>query len=111
MTATKQEALAALHNRATRYELAAIKGEQRLLVSYTAQRSRQGMLHACRNRAEHIIRVAQVSPDTLLMFQRIGTGQGYKALMGDWAIQFTGRTQREAIMNGELPWIAEVARG
>lgn len=26
--------------------------------------------------------------------------------MGDWTIRFTGRTQREAILTGELPFYA-----
>ncbi len=29
------------------------------------------------------------------------------AKIGDWSIKFTGRTQREAVISGELPFIGD----
>jgi len=34
--------------------------------------------------------------------------QGEEAAIGEWGIAWSGRTQREAIINGELPWFGSV---
>ena len=97
--------LARLTNRGTYYELAAILGDQRRLVAYTQRRSRSGMLAACRNRA--VLLIALTGAENLQFGKRTVDG----ATMGDWQIRFTGRTERDAIMEGELPYIgaAQVA--
>ncbi len=52
---TTEQKLAALHNRATRYELAAVNGDRRILVAYTSRQGRMGILKACQGRADAMI--------------------------------------------------------
>ncbi len=85
---------------ATLYELAAIKGEDRVLLSYCAL-SRTCLLAAVRKRAEFVCALTGAREITF------GKHAADGAAMGEWAIRFTGRTEREAITHGELPWILD----
>jgi len=101
---TRTERLARLQNRGTYYELAAVRGEQRRLIAYTQRRSRRGMLAACRNRA--VLVIALTGAEELQFGKRAEDG----ATLGAWQVRFTGRTERDAIMEGELPFIGEMAK-
>lgn len=100
---TTQEKLQRIHGYVTRYELAAVKGEHRILIGYIVRTSRQGMLDACRKYGSQLVDVLQVHPEQLLVFNR--TIQAFE--LGDWSIRLTGRTQRTAIIEGELPFIVD----
>lgn len=102
---TTQQKLESIHNRATRYELAAIMGERRVLIAYTGRRSRHGLLEACRKRGPQVVALTCPSGEELLNFDKKASNG---ATIGQWAIRFTGRTQRDAIMEGELPYVADV---
>jgi hypothetical protein len=89
--------LTRLQNRATLYELAAIHPDgRRILIAYCGRRSRHGLLDACRGHAAAL--VALTGDKTIGFAPRAAGG----ATMGDWSIRFTGRTERDAIMEGEL---------
>ena len=96
--------LARLYNRATCYELAAINVERRVLIAYCGRRSRSGLLAACRNRGALVI--ALTGSENIEFGKRASDG----ATMGPWQIRFTGRTERDAIMEGELEYIGSVAQ-
>lgn len=108
---TTQEKLQRIHGYATRYELAVCNlkrplGHQNILVSYIVRTSRQGMLDACRKYGPQLVDVCQVSGDQVMIFKRI-PGHGYNIELGDWTIRLTGRTQRTAIIESELPFIMD----
>ncbi len=104
---TKSEQLARLTNRATRYELALINGDTRILVMYSHGRARHDLLKCCRTHGEAIVALACPTGEELLTFApKAADG----AKIGPWSIRFTGRTQREAIIEGELPFIGDVGR-
>ena len=91
---------------ATRYELIAERGETRILILYTSQRSRPGLLVACRQRGPDVVALCCPSGEELITF---GENWADGATIGEWRIRFSGRTQREAIIAGELPWIGAAA--
>lgn len=97
------ERLARLKNYATRYEIRGTNTEtgQTVLIGYTAQKSRAGILAMCRKNGAEI--VARLRGDSLEFGKRAADG----ATLGHWRIGFSGRTQREAIIAGELPFFLD----
>ena len=81
----------------TRYELAAIHPDgRRMLVGYTEKRSRAGLLGMVRQRGAKF--TDATGADSITFGKRATDG----ATAGDWIVAFTGRTQREAYIAGEL---------
>lgn len=98
MTASQTAELERLKNRATRYELVLERGAERLRLCYTARKNRRGMIDA-------IFRLgAELGAFTGQ--KEVRFGHGATAQLGDWAVRFSGRTQREAVLAGELRWFA-----
>lgn len=96
MTQEQMTKLEAIKNRTTRYELVISRGAERFRLCYTARKNRRGMIDwIFRNGKE----LAAFSGS-----QEVRFGQGATAQLGDWHISFSGRTQREAILSGELVW-------
>jgi hypothetical protein len=93
-----QQKLARLKNYATRYELAMMRGGDRLLVCYSSRRGRQGIFEAVRSRVSAM--TWRTGTDQIHFAQRAEDG----ATMGEWTIRFTGRTQREAYIGGALEY-------
>lgn len=100
--ATTAERLERLKYYATRYELAAINGDTRILLVYSYGRGRRAILESARKHGEKL--VALTGRQSIDFAKRASDG----ATMGDWQIRFTGRTQRDAICSGELPWIGDI---
>lgn len=101
-TKTLSDRLAALKNYATRYEVAATHPDgRRLLVVYTPRKSRRGILAFNPNTARALVAVCGADSFT--------KGKGGAILIGEWTVDFTGRTQREALTVGELPFVQDVA--
>jgi hypothetical protein len=94
-----QKRLERLKNYATRYELALTRGNESYLVVYTSRRNRAGILAAIRDRAKRIVEITK--SENLVFAKRAADG----AMVGEWKLYFTGRTQREAYLNGTLPFI------
>jgi hypothetical protein len=101
--AALQERLDRLKNRRTLYELAAVLADRKVLVAYCGRRGRSGLWHACVKRGPEL--AALCGTDRLTFATRAGDG----ATMGDWTIRFTGRTQRECYIEGELPFVCDVS--
>jgi hypothetical protein len=98
LTENQNAKLDAIKNRATRYELVIQRGDERFRLCYTGRKNRRGMIDwIFRNGKE----LAAFSGSEEVRF-----GHGATAQLGDWHISFSGRTQREAIIAGELPWFA-----
>mgnify|MGYP001584239683 CR=1 FL=1 len=81
----------------TRYELAAIHPDgRRLLVGYTARRSRGGLLSMVRQRGETF--TDATGADSITFGDRAADG----ATAGEWSVRFTGRTKLDAEREGRL---------
>lgn len=104
MNATLEKKLAGLKHYVTRYELVAENGASRVLIGYSSRKSRHGIVSMLRQRLTdktfyrlfttnemHVRRVASHGVD-----------------IGDYLVRFTGRTEREAMIGGELPFIGDL---
>lgn len=94
-----------MHNRPTRYELAAKHADGRAyLICYCCGKGRRDVLAAVREpaRASRLVHLA--GSDDITFGKRVADG----ARFGGWVINFTGRTQREAIIAGELPYCGDL---
>jgi len=94
---TKTEKLERLKNRATKYELAA---DGRYLAGY-CQHGKLNILRMLQKNGEAWAK--RITKTDLITFEK----NGKMATLGPFQIAFTGRTQREAISMGELPWFEE----
>lgn len=92
---TKSEKLAMLVNRRTRYELVAQDGERIYCIAYCARKSRTGAIDAIRKNSVGFLSTLGLPRDVIFKFM----GRDIRA--GSWLIHFTGRTQRDAIMQGK----------
>ena len=89
--------------RPTLYELAITKGDQRFLIMYCGRQGRSTIWDCCQ---EHGLKLVALTGCENLTFAKL-TRDG--AMMGDWQIRFTGRTQRDAHSTNQLPWIGDLA--
>lgn len=92
-----QQKLMKLKNYATRYEIVARRGNDSLLVGYTGRRSRRGLIGMICQQREYV--VAKMGEEFCI--------EGDAARVGGWSISFSGRTQRDAIVEGELAFIGD----
>lgn len=105
LTAEQTRRLARLQGDFSSYEVAAVTPDgRRLLAGYTQRKSRRGMLS--------IIQMHGDAWANLIL----GPDGECDAVFGkneirfaDWRFIFTGRTEREAIITGELPWFKDAA--
>ena len=97
---TLSERLTRLKNYRTRYELAVSNFiGQSYLLAYCGSKRRQTVLEVVR---KHGLRLTRLTGQEEITFaKRAADG----AMLGDWKVSWTGRTQREAICNNELIWI------
>ena len=101
MIMTTTEKLERLRNRGTRYELSCtMPNGQACLAGYTRP-SKMGILSMIRKNGEAW--AARIAENDMVNFEK----SGKSATVGPFAIRFSGRTQRDAIINGELQWFEE----
>jgi hypothetical protein len=97
--------LAKLHSYGTRYEVEVEHPNgARKLVAYTPRRTGTGLVSAVTAHGERIVSFLGIG-DTASMSWK-GKGRDAMGVDGGGVIRFSGRTQREAIIEGELPFIA-----
>lgn len=99
---TKMERLESIARRSTRYEVVAERGDERLLIGYTIHPSRSGILAAVRRNPQQVITRLAIGPDDVCTWR--GKGRfGHVMDMGNgWQIKLSSRTERDAIIAGEL---------
>jgi hypothetical protein len=102
MSATLQARLDRLKNYATRYELAATRGDRSILICYASNRSRNAIFRYIQWKADPLTKLT----GTTRVDFKTKAADGF--MMGEWAIRFTGRTQRECILSNELPFIGDL---
>lgn len=108
LTSEQLAALARLRNLPTLYEIEVQTHDgRRALVAYAARRSAAGLRQAVHQRAEAILAFVAAGPGT-----RLGPIKGCRvhthSLLGTGGsfVRFTGRTKRDAIMQGTtLPYV------
>jgi len=105
LTDQQQRQLERIKHYATRYEVKLTLPDGRaMLVCYTPRKSRAGLLGALQSRGEAILAHMPGLPDdarlTYDKAQGFGLGNGAR-------VAFSGRTQRDAIMAGELSYIGD----
>jgi hypothetical protein len=87
----------------TLYELIAVHADgRRVLVQYTYHKGLKHLYHALQDHREHIKALCGT-----LAFTRLDTPQPEFAF-GEWIVRFSGRTQRDAVHEGELPFIRDL---
>lgn len=101
MTHEQERKLARISGCYTVYEMVAEHADgRRLLAGYTRE-TRPGMLAMLRKNWDMWCK---------LTGKQAGTWEAHKMIrFGAWTIRFSGRTQRQAIIEGELPWVGDVA--
>ena len=98
---TTTEKLERLRNRGTQYELSCtMPNGTTCLVGYSRP-SKMGILSMIRKNGKAW--AARISENDRIEFD----SDGRSAKVGPFDIRFSGRTQREAICAGELPWFEE----
>jgi hypothetical protein len=85
---------------ATKYEIVAVLNGTTRLVLYTGQHSRSGLIASVRQRGEELVKFCKAEEFDL------GKRAADGVHIGNWHIAFSGRTKREAISEGEFPFIA-----
>jgi hypothetical protein len=95
--------VAYLANRATRYEVALEHEGRQWLVGYTIRRSRQGLLAKMREQGQAILRITAMPEDARVTSPNPET----LAFSNGSVIRFTHRTQRDAVLSGELPFVGK----
>lgn len=104
MNATLERKLARLKNYHTRYELVATSRDRKVLIGYTTRTNRRGIdALVCEENRVHAI-VKLTGTETIHFAKRAADG----ATMGDWTIRFSGRTQRECYIEGELAYVCDI---
>jgi hypothetical protein len=101
MDAVLSAKLSRLQNRHTRYEIAATHPDGRkLLIAYSARKNRQGLIAAVHAYGVAIVRNLKL-PEDVRMYP--GKRACDPITIGEWSFAFSGRTQRDCILSGELP--------
>ena len=100
---TKTEQLTKIRNRATLYEVVLTHQEHRsILVGYSRKKSFQGLVDALKDSFGDVCNLFESPLMEKVSSKQIGLPNG-------WFIQRSGRTQRDAICNGERPHVSTVS--
>ena len=108
LTDQQHRQLERIKHHATRYEVRLTLPDGRaMLVCYTPRKSKAGLLDALQSRGKAIFALMpEMSEDSRLAWNN--EMQGF--MLGNGAsAAFSGRTQRDAIMSGALPYIGDSA--
>ena len=103
LTDQQQRQLERIKYYATRYEVRlTLPDGLAMLVCYTERKSKAGLYSCLQNRGKAILALMPEMPeDCSLAYDK---ARGF--IMGNGAsVAFSGRTQRDAIMSGALPYI------
>lgn len=98
---TTMQRLEALRNRLTCYEVTAKHPDGReYLVGYLHRTTKHGLLELLRKRGQRIVTGLGLGDDAMISFSE-SVSRRPVALIGDWRIGLTGRTERDCISSGE----------
>jgi hypothetical protein len=102
MEATLERKLARISNRQTRYEVLALHPEnyRSMLIGYTSRHSLRGLVDIFYQNAAAFIRLVGETRGTRV--------DGKVVCDNGWIVQISGRTQREAYLSGERPFVGSL---
>jgi hypothetical protein len=106
MTEELAAKLARLKNYSTRYEITAERDGVRILIGYMSRRGRAGILSMVRANADKFLEFFECGASMWTWGKRASDG----ATINGWMINFSGRTQRDAYTQGELPFFCDLLR-
>lgn len=104
---TREEKLARLteQHKYTRYEcIAENAAGEKMLLAYSMQTGRRSLLDCAQKHGPQLIAWLKIGPDASLEFLK-PANRG--AQIGPASLRFSGRTQRDAIIEGEHPFIGD----
>jgi hypothetical protein len=100
MTEEQNKKLTALQRYPTRYEIVLTNGAQAYRIAYTMRRSRHGLIVASRAAFDEIKAISGSANGWVTLGKKAADPIGITDTA--WSIRWSGRTQREAISDGEL---------
>lgn len=105
MNAELSTKLARIANRSTRYEIIAFHATdyRSILIGYTGRKSFSGMLAMLRQNGPKFVSLTGMTDDTTNKRER-----GALHFSNGWTVRFSGRTQRDAYIDGERPFIGSI---
>ncbi len=98
---TKEEKLESLRNRSTKYELVASGPDGQIVLAGYCSHGKNNILSMLRRNGEQW--ADRISADAMVTLAK----DGRSAQLGPWKVYFSGRTQRESIILGELPFFVD----
>lgn len=103
LTDLQTRQLERIQHHATRYEVRLTLPDGRaMLICYTPRKNKTGLLIAMQERGEKILSIMPEMPDSC----RVSYDKALGFVFGNGAsVAFSGRTQRDCILTGELPFI------
>lgn len=107
LTAEQMAKLARMRDCSTLYEAVIVRPDgAKCLLAYCGQHSKRGLQMALQTRGEHAVRFLGVAPDARVTVER---GSQDLRITGGGIVRFSGRTKRDAIMEGELAYVGDAA--
>lgn len=89
----------------TRYEAVLANADGRsVLLGYTPRRSAAGLLAVVQKNGKAVL--AEITAPDASEVRKLKGQPGFSFTGTAWVVKFSGRTQREAICNGELRFIS-----
>jgi len=100
LTAHQTDRLNSRYLHATRYEVVCSHPDgRRFLVGYLLGRSGSGLFRLVRAAGPRIVNRCGLDENATFRLER---GRNARAVIGEWVAEITGRTERDAILAGEL---------
>ncbi len=107
MTPELTKRLARLYNLPTLYECVAVNGPRTVLLFYGDSKSKAGFVRwTRRDNPKYAQRLVDLTDSKLIDW--VKPFRGTVGTMGEWTIKFSGRTQRDAYVEGEHPFLMDV---
>lgn len=103
MTASQIEKLTALQRRGTRHELILTDGSTSYRIAYAARNNRSGLIASTRAVSARVFETAGSEKGLVTFGKRAADPVAIDGTV--WSIRWSGRTEREAIIAGELPYV------
>jgi hypothetical protein len=98
---TKEQKLEDLYRRSTKYELVACYPDGQIVLAGYCSHGKNNILSMLRKNGEQWAN--RIKADDMVTFAK----DGQSAQLGKYKVYFSGRTQRKAIILGELPWFID----
>lgn len=108
LTADQIAKLARIARYSTKYEVIVEHptDPRRMRLPYIGSTGQRALVQSVRAIGQKVCDTLDLSPSDLMTGH--GSGRNATLSLGGWTVRFSGRTQREAIIGGELPSVESV---